>query len=88
MGHLSLLQCAKCLVIMKLFQIFVRDSDTCGNSDFTPYVFVQGESKEQVEKIYGSGFLLGFHVEEIQPRPLPATPVDASAVWKQLKQIQ
>lgn len=71
---------------MKLFQIFVRDSDTCGNNDFTPHAFVYAESLAQVEQIYPEGFLLGFHVEELSPRPLPAVPVDVKAVWKQLRQ--
>ena len=54
-----------------IYQVYARYSDTCGNDDFYPYKYVEASSKDEVEKIFPSGFLSGWKVVAITVESLP-----------------
>ncbi len=48
-----------------IFEVLSRYADMCGNEDMYHHAYVEALSKEEVEKVYPKGFLVGFYVRPI-----------------------
>jgi hypothetical protein len=56
---------------MSVFEILARYSDTCGNSTYQHYDYIEADSIDEVVDIFPRGFLCGWYVAPITINPLP-----------------
>lgn len=50
-----------------IYAIYVRCSDTCGNSEFYgPEGYIEAESLKEAEKLFPFGAFVGYSIKEIE----------------------